>query len=200
MSSKFRSSDRDLERTIPTWRSESPVRSREARREWELLRARGGLPHRLLIDATYTLGSSRRSGIERVVHNLVDHGLALADGSQVTAATLMSMHGQFYEMGDQQQARLDRILTTQSDIIGSLPKLYQRCVSSLINFAGSPKLKNWLLPEPGHMGQCSSCRIAIGIDLQCAASASKPRPWCRAKGTCWCCPMPIGLAKKFGPP
>lgn len=128
------------------------MRSREARREWELLRARGGLPNRLLIDATYTLGSSRRSGIERVVHNLVDHGLALAGGSQVTAATLMSMHGQFFEMGDQQQSRLDRILTTQSDILASLPKLYQRCVSSLIHAAGSPKLKNWLLPEPGHMG------------------------------------------------
>lgn len=152
MSSQFRSSAHDLERTIPTWRSETPERSREARREWEMLRARGVLPGRLLIDATYTLGSSRRSGIERVVHNLVDHGLALAGGSQVPAAALMNMHGQFYEMGAEQQSHLDRLLNTQSDILASMPKLYQRMVTSLLSGTTSSKLKNWLLPEPGHMG------------------------------------------------
>lgn len=152
MSMQFRSSSQNLERTTPPWRSESPARSRDARREWELLRASGTLPNRILIDATYTLGSSRRSGIERVVHNLVDHGLSLAHGSQVSATALMSMRGQFYEMGDRQQSQLDRILAAQSDILGSLPKFYQRTMSALVDSLGSPKLKNWLLPEPGHMG------------------------------------------------
>ncbi len=152
MSSPIRSSARDLERTIPPWRSETQDRSREARREWEMLRACGGLPKRLLIDATYTFGSSRRSGIERVVRNLVDHGKLLAGNCQVPTASLMSMNGQFFEMGPDQQSQLDRLLATQSDILASLPQFYHRCVASLVREVGSPKLKNWLLPDPGHMG------------------------------------------------
>ena len=152
MSSQFRSSVRNLERTAFNRRSENPGRSRDARREWELLRARGGLPNRVLIDATYTLGSSRRSGIERVVRNLVKHGMSLADGSQIPSSMLMSMHGQFYEIGSDEQSQLERILRTQSDILGCMPNLYHRCVNPLVDWSKSPKLKSWLLPEPGHMG------------------------------------------------
>ncbi len=153
MSSQFRSSAHDLERTIPTWTNAGTGRGRDTRREWESLRSRGLLPQRILIDATYTLGSSRRSGIERVVRNLMNHGLALAGASNVPSAALMSMHGQFFEMGEREQARLTHILKSQSDILGSMPTIYRRCVEPLVrSYASTSKLKNWLLPEPGHMG------------------------------------------------
>ncbi len=70
----------------------------------------------------------------------------------MASASLMSMHGHFYDIGQEQQAHLDRILNTQSDILGSMPRIYQRMMRWLVHETRSPKLKNWLLPEPGHMG------------------------------------------------
>ncbi|MCC6509664.1 MAG: glycosyltransferase family 4 protein [Pirellulaceae bacterium] len=153
MSSQFRSSARHLERTS-TQLNDQPSLScaRPAARTPDELRSLGANPRRVFIDATYTLGSGRRSGIERVVNNLRENCGAMALDAGAQYSTLLSQAGQFYGIGPQQQAELQRLVAAQADVVSSLPSLYRRCVSPLVQVTGSKKLKTWLLPQAGHLG------------------------------------------------
>lgn len=135
----------DSQRSVPAGTS-------QARRTLCDLRIAGAFPARVLIDATYTLGSARRSGIERVVNNLREHCHQLSGAGGAQCKTLMSMGGRFHEIGPNQHAELARVLATQANVLGSLPELYRRCLEPLVARSGSQKLKSWLLPQPGHMG------------------------------------------------
>lgn len=137
MSSQLRAGACDLERTsAPSSGQSFP----------------GAVPRRVFVDATYTLGSGRHSGIERVVHNLRIgcHQRAIASGAQ--SATLLSFDGAFYEVGAKEKLALDRAASYQVDIIGNLPKPYGQILGPILELTGSDKLKKWLLPQPGHMG------------------------------------------------
>ena len=115
-------------------------------------RSVGTIPQRVFIDATYTLGSGRRSGIERVVTNLRLGCEQRASASGTQAATLMSLGGAFYEVGAHEKQSLDRLALAQSDIVASFPRLYAQVMQPLVSATGSSKLKRWLLPDAGHMG------------------------------------------------
>ncbi len=110
------------------------------------------VPRRVFVDATYTLGSGRRSGVERVVHNLKNGCERLAREQGSYASTLMSMNGSFYEIGPIQQRQLEDVARTQADILSSFPRAYRSCIGPLVRWSGSQKLKTWMMPDPGHMG------------------------------------------------
>lgn len=114
--------------------------------------SRGSRPSRVFIDATYTLGSGRRSGIERVVTNLRLGCEQRATASGLRAATLMSVDGDFYEVGPREKRALDQLALAQSNIVASFPPLYRQLMRPLLGRVGSVKLNRWFLPEPGHMG------------------------------------------------
>lgn len=125
----------------------------ESKERWRaVLPAGGPMPRRVFIDATYTLGSGRRSGIERVVTNLRVGCAERAEQSGAQAATLMSVGGQFYAVGLREKRALDELARSQANILASFPKLYRQTLSPLLQLVGSAKLKRWFLPEPGHMG------------------------------------------------
>ena len=113
---------------------------------------RGLVPERVFIDATYTLGSGRRSGIERVVNNLRLGCEQRARTSGAQAATLISLNGLFYEVGAKEKQSLDALARAQANLLANLPKAYQRISGHLVKMTGSSKLKQWFLPDAGHMG------------------------------------------------
>ena len=111
-----------------------------------------GKPSRFLMDASYTLGTSRISGIERVVRNLRDGCEQRATSQGIRAVTLISHHGRFFEVGQSQQEALARLASIQGDIVQALPAAYRRMLSPVIRLSGSRRLKKWFLPDAGHMG------------------------------------------------
>lgn len=109
-------------------------------------------PSRLLIDASYTLGSGKTSGIERVVNNL---RLGLGRTSLtagVPTSTVMTFGGAFYEVGAAELRRIESVARAQSDILGCLPSAYSNVVGPIVRGVGSPKFAKWLMPERGHLG------------------------------------------------
>lgn len=154
MSNQLRTSVCSLERTLSdragVGRFEY-IRPQACRPEARHLDA-GLYPARVFVDATYTLGSGRHSGIERVVNNLRLGCEQLAKSAGARAATLMSCGGGFYEVGYKQKQMLDRITASQADIVRCLPKMYRHCIRPLVQLTRSDRIKEWLLPEPGHMG------------------------------------------------
>lgn len=110
------------------------------------------LPNRLFVDATYTLTSGRRSGIERVVNSLRSGCGKLASGLGITSGTLMSLGESFYAISASDEQRIEQVIGCQRDIVSSLPAAYRQTVAPILQLTRSKKLKSWMLPEPGHMG------------------------------------------------
>lgn len=116
-------------------------------------RSQASYPQRVFIDATYTLVSGRCSGIERVVTNLRQGCVQRAIDGGAQAATLMSLGGEFYEVGAQEKEAIEDLARAQSHVLSSLPAAYRSAMRVLIRSLGSPrKLKKWFLPDPGHLG------------------------------------------------
>ncbi len=109
-------------------------------------------PTRVLVDASYTLTSGRHSGIERVVRNLRYGFEQRATAMNGIMHTTISSKGHFYQVDSETQQALDRVFQQQADIVSSLPKIYSRVLRPVLDRLGSQKLKDWFLPEAGHMG------------------------------------------------
>lgn len=109
-------------------------------------------PKRILVDATYTLVSGRHSGIERVVNNLRVGSKNLVERIGSEVESLLCFEGDFYRVGDREENLLSRVAATQADVTGCLPGIYRRIVQPLIGATRSVKLRQWFLPEPGHLG------------------------------------------------
>jgi glycosyltransferase involved in cell wall biosynthesis len=107
---------------------------------------------RLWVDASYTLGSGRCSGIERVVNNLRWGLERAALGGGIPTATTMIHRGNFYRIGPNESEHLLRAAAVQTDLLGSLPRSYTTLATALTRLSGSPRLKRCILPERGHMG------------------------------------------------
>jgi len=124
-----------------------------------ILRPTSTPPQRILMDATFTLASGKKSGIERVVGNLLREskaicGTADADGlgALPTPQLIVSHDGEFFEVDEEYFAECERLGRTHANILSSTSRLY-RSVAQLICSVGRwPKLRQWLLPSTGHLG------------------------------------------------
>lgn len=110
-------------------------------------------PERIFIDATYTIGSGKNSGIERVVRNLLRELKNLGQAGRIPEPRLIVSHGgKFFETTAEQVASFQETASMQANVLSTTPAFYRSCATSICGVTGSSKLRKWLLPQPGHLG------------------------------------------------
>jgi O-antigen biosynthesis alpha-1,2-rhamnosyltransferase len=108
------------------------------------------VPRRIFIDASYTLCSGKNSGIERVVRSIIRES---SQNSSSLLPQLVVVHeGEFFAIDEQQVAALAKPAKFQRNVLGTLPKLYQKAARLLCQVLPLRVLRKWLLPEAGHLG------------------------------------------------
>jgi O-antigen biosynthesis alpha-1,2-rhamnosyltransferase len=107
---------------------------------------------RILLDVSYTISSSRNSGIERVVRNIRNHWMQMATELHLKIVCVVSYAGQFYEVTPELEARFARQAAVNRNVLEILPRPYRWIASLLCGFIRFEFLRRWLLPEPGHLG------------------------------------------------
>ena len=111
------------------------------------------LPERIFIDASYTIGSGKSSGIERVVRNLLNEYRDLGQAGEIPAPrTVISHEGQFFEVDPAQIEAFARTAKIQSNVVETTSQPYRLLAGLICGLTGSTKLRKWLLPQPGHLG------------------------------------------------
>lgn len=111
------------------------------------------IPERIFIDATYTIGSGKNSGIERVVRSLLREFESLGHSGRIPVPQLtVSYRGKFFEVSQQQVETFRKTASIQANVLSSTPATYQRFARSICSAIRSNKLRKWLLPQPGHLG------------------------------------------------
>ncbi len=110
-------------------------------------------PDRIFVDATYTIGSGKSSGIERVVRNVLHELQSLGSMGQIPDPILIVSHdGQFFPVHDAWIAEFRQSASMQSNVLATAPRMYVRAANVLCNISKSRQLRKWLLPQPGHLG------------------------------------------------
>ncbi len=111
------------------------------------------------MDATFTLASGKKSGIERVVCNLLRESKAIcgtADADGLGALPLpqliVSHRGKFFEVDEEYFGECERLGQTHANILASTSQLYRRGAQWICSVGRWPKLRHWLLPSTGHLG------------------------------------------------
>lgn len=107
-------------------------------------------PQRVFIDGTYTLCSGKSSGIERVVRNIIRHSHSLPNGQ--AAQVVIAHRNQFIALTDELMAALQRPADMQKSVINWMPKAYRSLAQLLCKLIPARKLRQWLIPETGHLG------------------------------------------------
>lgn len=111
------------------------------------------LPERIFIDASYTIGSGKSSGIERVVRNLLNEYGELGQAGEIPVPSIVISHeGQFFEVDPAQIEAFAETAKIQSNVLATTSRPYRMLAGLLCGLTGSSKLKKWLLPQPGHLG------------------------------------------------
>lgn len=137
------------------------------------------LPKRVFIDTTYTIGSGKSSGIERVVRNLIREFQTFGAGGRIPSPTLVVSHkGKFYEIDDSHIRAFKEYASVQSNALSHAPPAYRRSAEMLCNVSGSSRLRKWLLPQPGHLGlfKVPHTMREIAILNQIAKTAEQVEP------------------------
>ncbi len=112
-----------------------------------------GLPKRIFIDATYTIGSGRNSGIERVVRNVLSECERMGTAGRIPKPQLVVSHGgKFYAAGEQHVADFRKTAAMQANVLSVTPRVYRRIATRVCQATGSAYLKKWFLPQAGHLG------------------------------------------------
>lgn len=110
-------------------------------------------PRRIFIDASYTLGSGKSSGIERVVRNLASQCQAMsAEQKLPTCQLVVSYQGKFLPVDAAGVETYRRTARMHQNVLGELPQGYRLTAGTLCSALPLRSLRKWLLPEPGHLG------------------------------------------------
>lgn len=111
------------------------------------------IPERIFLDTSYTIGSGKSSGIERVVRSLIrELGLLGAEGKIPSPQTVVTHRGKFYAVEKEQVDQFRNFARTQSNVLRAAPDSYKRSAEIVCRLSGSKRLRKWLLPQPGHLG------------------------------------------------
>ena len=111
------------------------------------------LPERIFIDTSYTIGSGKSSGIERVVRSLIRELGKIGDSGRIPKPqTVVSHRGKFYAVEKDQIEQFRSFARTQSNVLQAAPDSYKRSAEIVCRLSGSKRLRKWLLPQPGHLG------------------------------------------------
>ncbi len=121
-------------------------------------------PKRIFMDATFTLASGKKSGIERVVCNLLRECKAICkaagqQGEQVDGVgrlpspqLIVSYAGKFFEVDERYLAECERLGAIHANIVASTNRFYRFGASLLCGLIRWSMLRKWLLPTSGHLG------------------------------------------------
>lgn len=111
------------------------------------------LPERIFLDTSYTIGSGKSSGIERVVRSLIRELSILGTEGQIPVPQPVVTHrGKFYAVEQEQIEQFREFAQTQSNVLRAAPDSYKRSAEIVCRLSGSKRLRKWLLPQPGHLG------------------------------------------------
>lgn len=110
-------------------------------------------PKRIFIDATYTIGSGKSSGIERVVRNLLRECGTLGENGQLPVPQLVVSHaGKFFAVDQTHLDAFERTAAMQANVLNHTPNTYRAIAEGVCRLSSSGRLRKWLLPQPGHLG------------------------------------------------
>ena len=110
-------------------------------------------PDRLFIDATYTLGSGKSSGIERVVRSLLREFEAMGGQARCAVPQLVVSHGgEFYPVGPKDIQAFEDTAAMQANVLSAIPAWYEPFAQATCRIVRSQRCRKWLLPKPGHLG------------------------------------------------
>ncbi len=131
---------------------------------------------RIFIDGSYTLGSGRCSGIERVVRNLIAQCSQMAsEGELPHCQQVISHTGSFMPVDEKQLNRLKRSGAIHTNVLATLPKSYQVIANAACSAVPSRRIRKWLLPQPGHLGMFKLFHSAHSAWVhKSVAKAAKP--------------------------
>lgn len=113
---------------------------------------RSPIPANVWIDCTYTLGSGKNSGIERVVRNLCRFRERIPAGTHGTASATVVINDKIFRIDESIAAAFRRVQNAEGNILAAMPWIYKLLARSLCAAIPSRGLRKWLLPQPGHLG------------------------------------------------
>lgn len=109
------------------------------------------LPRRVLIDCTHTYHYGLRTGVQRVVRNLVREAQKL--GSHLHCEPVFLQDGKFLPYDPNQKSDQQPLSQQMRDnVLDFAPKFYRKFAKTLCKLVPHRKVKSWLMPEPGHLG------------------------------------------------
>ncbi|HBE66967.1 MAG TPA: hypothetical protein DDW52_02355 [Planctomycetaceae bacterium] len=118
-------------------------------------------PRRILIDASFTLGSGKSSGVERVVRSVWKHAAEVAASLQLPVPELVVSHGaEFYHADQAVQQRYESVAAMHREVYTCLPRSYRPIATQLCRTFPNQTLRKWLLPDPGHLGAFKLAHMA----------------------------------------
>ncbi len=118
-------------------------------------------PKRIFIDASFTLGSGKSSGVERVVRNLTRQiGAFSKDGLLPNVESVVCHRGQFYSVDQVVEKRYLDSAKMHRDVLSCLPSFYRPLASTICSLLPNRTLRKWLLPESGHLGAFKLAHLA----------------------------------------
>lgn len=118
-------------------------------------------PRRILIDASFTLGSGKSSGVERVVRSVWKHAAEVAGGLELPEPVLVVSHGaEFFRADEAVQRRYESVAAMHREVYSCLPRSYRPIATTLCRTFPNQTLRKWLLPDPGHLGAFKLAHMA----------------------------------------
>ncbi|GAB5402029.1 MAG: glycosyltransferase family 1 protein [Aureliella sp.] len=118
-------------------------------------------PKRIFIDASFTLGSGKSSGVERVVRNLTRQiGNFSSDGLLPKVESVVCHSEQFYLVDQATEQRYHASAKMHRDVLSCLPSFYRPVASAVCGLLPNRTLRKWLLPESGHLGAFKLAHLA----------------------------------------
>ncbi len=110
-------------------------------------------PARIFIDHSYTIGSGKSSGIERVVKSVMRECLEMSTAAQLPSVEpVISIDGGFYRLEQAQVDEFARAASLHRNVLEQASPQYRRVAENVCQFIPLEKLHKWLLPQPGHLG------------------------------------------------
>ena len=111
------------------------------------------MPARIFIDESYTIGSGKSSGIERVVKNVLRECLDKASAGELPdVVPVISIGGSFYRLERAQIEEFTRTASFHRNATRHMSPRYLRFAKTLCGLIPHKKLEKWLLPQSGHLG------------------------------------------------
>lgn len=110
-------------------------------------------PKRIFIDASFTLGSGKSSGVERVVRNLSKECRSFSnEGLLPECRPVVSHRERFYLADNSVIEHYRSCASMHRDVVACMPSIYRPIATAICAAIPSRTIRKWLLPESGHLG------------------------------------------------